>query len=288
MSQSEKTGALDLLASYWTIAGGAYPHTDKEYSPFDFKDRVESAARAGFRGIGLWHADLNHALERRSLGEMRTILDDNGMKFVELEFLTDWFLNGERREKSDMQRRALLEAAEAFGAHHIKVGDFYREKCPMPRLIESFAELCADAKKHGTKIAFELMPFAMIDSLKEALSMVEGAGGESGGLCLDLWHVAKLRIPYEEIRKIPLKYLISVEINDGTLEAPWSLLEDTINHRRLCGDGEFDITGFLAAVRATGYGGPYGIEVLSEELRRWPLDKLTTRAYETTMAQFQK
>jgi sugar phosphate isomerase/epimerase len=80
---------MELLASYWTIAGGAMPHTDHEYSPFDFKDRVEAAARAGFKGMGIWHADLDHILERRSLKEMKQILDDNGMKYLELEFLRD-------------------------------------------------------------------------------------------------------------------------------------------------------------------------------------------------------
>ena len=41
---------VELLASYWTIAGGALPHTDREYSPFDFQDRAEAAAKAGFKG----------------------------------------------------------------------------------------------------------------------------------------------------------------------------------------------------------------------------------------------
>jgi sugar phosphate isomerase/epimerase len=86
---------VELLASYWTIAGGALPHTARDHSPFDFKDRVESAARAGFKGIGLWHSDLAHTLERRSLREMKRILDDNGIKYVELEFLTGWFSDGE-------------------------------------------------------------------------------------------------------------------------------------------------------------------------------------------------
>ena len=72
---------VELLASYWTIAGGALPHTDKEYSPFDFKDRVEAIARAGFKGMGIWHSDLAHILERRSLKEMKQILDGNGMNF---------------------------------------------------------------------------------------------------------------------------------------------------------------------------------------------------------------
>lgn len=80
--------------------------------------------------------------------------------------------------------------------------------------------------------------------------------------------------------------LISVEINDGTFEALWSLHEDTINHRRLCGEGEFNIKGFLNCVERTGYSGPYGIEVLSQELREKPLEHLASRAFKTTIEQF--
>ena len=87
--------SVDLLASYWTISAG-HPHTDREYSPFDFKDRVESASRAGFRGFGLWHADLERVLQKYSLKEMKRILDDYSIQHVELEFLNDWFLEGDR------------------------------------------------------------------------------------------------------------------------------------------------------------------------------------------------
>ena len=276
---------IALLASYWTISG-AYPHTDREYSPFDFQDRVESAARAGFRGFGLWHADLEHVLHKTSLQEMRRVFDDNGIQYVELEFLTDWFLEGEQRKKSEAVRRLLLQAAEVLRAHHIKVGDFQHTAVEMPRLIDAFRDLCADAENCGTKVGFELMPFAMIDSLEGALRLVEGAGKANGGITLDLWHVVKLGIPYEQIARIPLSYLISVELNDGTFSAPWSLHEDTINHRRLCGEGEFDVPGFIQAVQQTGYDGPWGIEVLSERLRKLPLDELTTLSFNTTAAQF--
>jgi sugar phosphate isomerase/epimerase len=280
----------DLLASYWTISAGI-PHTDREYSPFDFKDRVESAARAGFKGFGIWHADLEHTLKRRSLEEMKLILDDNGMQHVELEFLTDWFLEGERKDgertkQSESRKNTLLTAAEALRARHVKVGDFFREKTPMPRLIEAFSTLCAEAAEHGTRIGFELMPFAMLDNLEDSLAMVEGAGASNGGIVLDLWHIVKLKIPYDEVGRIPLQWLVSVELNDGTLEAPWSLHEDTINHRRLCGEGEFDVRGFIECVRKTGYQGPWGIEVLSQELRTKSLDELTQRSFRTTAAQF--
>src|ERR1700690_1012266 len=200
---------VELLASYWTISAGL-PHTDKEYSPFDFKDRVESAARAGFKGFGLWHADLEHVLQHRTLQEMKQIFDDNGIKHIELEFLTDWFLDGDRKLKSDIQRNKLLKAAEILGARHVKVGDFFREKTPMLRLIEAFAALCREAAEHGAKIGFELMPFAMIDTLKDSLTMIEGAGAKNGGIVLDLWHIVKLGIPYAEVRSIPLQYLVGV------------------------------------------------------------------------------
>jgi sugar phosphate isomerase/epimerase len=279
---------VELLASYWTIAGGALPHTDREYSPFDFKDRVEAAAKAGFKGMGIWHADLAHILERRSLKEMKQILDDNNMKYLELEFLTDWFLDGEPKKQSDIRKKMLLTAAETLGAKHVKVGDFFRQKTPMPRLIESFAALCADAADHGTRIVFELMPFAMIDTLKEALTMVDGAAAKNGGIVFDLWHIVKLGIPYEEVARVPPQYLLAVELNDGTFEAPWSLHEDTVNHRRLCGEGEFDVRSFIDCLQKAGYAGPYGIEVLSEELRQKSLEELTTRSFNTTMQQFRR
>ncbi len=279
------TQGIELLASYWTISVGL-PHTDREYSPFDFKDRVESAARAGFNGFGIWHADLEHVLEKYSLPEMKQILDDNGIRHVELEFLTDWFLEGERKQLSDIRKRNLFAAAEALGARHIKVGDFFQEQCSMARLIEAFAMLCEEGAQHGTRIGFELMPFAMIRTLEESLAMVQGAAKANGGIVLDLWHMVKLGIAYEEVGRMPMQYIVGIELNDGTFQAPWSLHEDTINHRRLCGEGEFDVRGFVEVMRKAGYKGPWGIEVLSAELRTRPLEELTERAFQTTMAQF--
>jgi sugar phosphate isomerase/epimerase len=286
-----RTGGLmaknvELLASYWTIAGGALPHTDREHSPFDFKDRAEAIAKAGFKGMGIWHSDLEFILKRRSLKDVKKILDDNGLKHRELEFLADWFRDGVEKRESNIRKEMLMEAAEILEAHHIKVGDFYKKKTPMPKLIESFASLCAEANERGTRILFELMPFAMIDTLAETLEMVEGAGAKNGGIAWDMWHIAKLRIPFEDVAATLTRCEVSVEINDGTFDAPWDLVEDTVNHRRFCGEGEFDVQAFVACLLKAGYTGPWGIEVLSQEIRDKSLEFLTTHAFETTMAQF--
>jgi hypothetical protein len=39
-------------------------------------------------------------------------------------------------------------------------------------------------------------------------------------------------------------------------------------------------------MQGLGYQGPWGIEVLSEEARKWPLERLTTHAYKTTRQMF--
>jgi sugar phosphate isomerase/epimerase len=282
------TTHIDLLGSYWTLAVGAEPHTDHEYSTSDFKERVQSAAQAGFTGIGIWHADLEYTQQKYSLKEMRRILDDYGIKHVELEFLTDWFLDGEAKQRSDIQKRKLLTAAEQLRARSIKVGDFIRQPCPMPRLIERFAGLCKEAESYGTSIGFEMMPFCIIDSLESARALVEGAGAKNGGIFLDLWHIVKIGLNYDDVARFPLKYLAGVELNDGYSKAhsmPDAHIETT-QHRQLCGEGEFDVRGFVERLRKAGWPGPWGIEVLNEKLRWRPIDEVTSRAYGTTLAQF--
>jgi sugar phosphate isomerase/epimerase len=285
-AKAEKLPLPELLGSYWTFAGGALPHTDREFATFEFRDRVEALARAGFRGMGLWHADLAKTLEKRTLKEMQSIFADNGIRHVELEFLTDWFLEGDRRKAADERKKLLLTAAEVFGARHVKVGDFDNSRIEMPKLVEAWRALCKDGAEHGTRILFELMPFSMLTSLKDTLTMLDGAGAKNGGIMFDFWHIEKLRIPYNELRAVPLKYILGVEMNDGYRRPPpeWSLVEETINHRKFCGTGEFDVHAMISALAVAGYHGPYGIEVLSADVRKLPLEEVVTTAFTTTAA----
>jgi sugar phosphate isomerase/epimerase len=177
----------------------------------------------------------------------------------------------------------LFEASEILQAHHVKVGDFYSSVCPMPKITESFAALCAEAEKYGAKIGFEIMGCAMIDNIKDAVTMVENAGANNGGLIIDIYQVANLGMRYEDIRSIPLKHLTSVELNDGTL--PGSPNHDPSN-RTFCGEGEYDIKGFIDCVMDMGYTGPWAIEVISEKLALLPLNEMCTKAFNTSMAQF--
>ncbi|HEY7223629.1 MAG TPA: sugar phosphate isomerase/epimerase [Micromonosporaceae bacterium] len=263
--EADRAESVDLLASYWTLAGPVELHTGREWSLFDVADRVTAAANAGFRGLGLWHDDLLHILQERGLAELRTILDDAGMVHLELEFLSDWFLDPgtQERRHSDQLRRTLLEAAGVLGARHVKVGNFAGRQVPLGLLTERFAELCAEAAEHGTCVAYEFMyRDTTAGSLEAARSVVLGAGAANGGLALDLWHVVDLGVSTAEIRALPTGCVVAAEVSDGPLpRVPGA--RRSLRDRRLPGDGDFDIAGFVAAVRATGFRGPWGVEVLS-------------------------
>jgi len=279
--------SVQLVNAYWTSAGPVEVHFGREWSLYDFAERCAQAAEAGFVGLGLWHSDIEHQLEQRSFEDMRRALDDNGLRCHELEFLGDWFLDedDEARKAADARRRMLFDAAGALDAHHIKAGNIGGPACEMPRLQETYAELVADAARHcSAKLLYEFMPFDVnVNSIEKALEVMDGV--DNTGVVIDTWHMSKLGIKPEDLRKIPLERLGWVELSDGQYENMEDTLDEVINRRKLPGEGEFDIRGYVEVCQDMGYAEPWGVEVLSEDLRALPIDEMFRRAYESAAAQ---
>ena len=128
-----------------------------------------------------------------------------------------------------------------------------------------------ETNRHDALIVYEFMPFDVnVHDVDAALEVVEGAGAENGGLAIDTWHMSKLEISPDDLRRVPLEYLSWIELSDGQFETMDDPIDEVINHRNLPGEGEFDIRGYIEAAQDDGYAGPWGVEVLSEELRNKP------------------
>jgi sugar phosphate isomerase/epimerase len=278
---------VDLVGLYWTTSGPVVVHYGRAWRLFDWADRCAAAREVGFAGLGIWHADFEHLLETHKLQELKQIFDDNGLRHLELEFLMDWFLDpdDERRIASDRTRELLLEAAAVLDAHHVKVGNIPGVPAELSQLNERFGELCDEAAdRTSAKIVYEFMPFDVnVRSVDAARAVVEGT---KGGIAIDTWHMSKLGIEPDELRDIPIEQLSWIELSDGYADDMDDPVEETINHRHLPGEGEFDVRAYVDAARDHGYPGPWGVEVLSEELRNNPIDVIFRRAYDATAAQF--
>ncbi len=277
---------VDLIACYWTL-GGAYQFGEHYQSPWDFRDRVEAAARAGYAGFGLKHADLMLTLGRYGYDGVRAILADNGIRHLELEALFDWYMDGEARQRSDRMRLDLLTAAEKLGARHVKAAGAFVGSAPArEQMTEALQQLAAEARDAGTVIALEPIAFSQIPDLETAIGVLGDAAGRGAGLMLDIWHVTRAGMTFSAIARLPSEWIACAELDDGTADPVGSPIEDTLDRRRLCGEGEFDIGGFIAAVRGAGYDGPFGVEIIAAEQRRRPLDEAARRSFETTASQF--
>jgi sugar phosphate isomerase/epimerase len=264
-----------LVNLFWSAAG-VFPG-EGEVSPFDFVERVASTARAGFSGISFWHADLEAICAKRPLSEVRRILDDHGVGACEVAFIEDWYAEGERRAASDRRRKWVLEAAEALGAPHVKAGDRRTTPGEPERIREAFAELCEDAAAHGVRVGYEFMKVSFVHSLADCLAMVGDA--PNGGLIVDIAHTNAIGISNADLARIPGGRIVSVELSDN-MRGPTGY---DVTARRFCGEGELDVTGFVAAVRAAGYRGPWAVEVVNRALLDWPLDQINETGFRTTL-----
>jgi sugar phosphate isomerase/epimerase len=279
------TSDSDLVAQYWTVSGRgpADAEAGHGWSPFSLEERCAAAQRLGFRGIGLFWADIEHLLEDRALADIRRVLDEHDIAVLELEYLWDWFLPAEdpRRQAADRVQELLFSAAAELGARHVKVGNIAGAPCARDELTRRFAELCdRAAERHDALIVYEFTPFdPNVGGLDAALALVGGAGRPNGAVALDTWHLAKLGIEPDELRRIPPELIGWVELSDGRFHGDVDLGAEGVDHRHVPGEGEFPLADYVAVCRELGYDGPWGVEVLSAAERALPMEEMFRRAH---------
>lgn len=279
----DRTAADELLATCWTTAGDAAPSREDWRSPVPLRERIEAAAAAGFTGFGVLAVDLAVAEREHGLSGIRTMLADNGIAHLELEGLPDWWSGGPARARSDELRRFLLTAAEALGARHLKVTpDTSGAPWEPEHWAAEFALLAAQAADAGARLGIEFLPWSNIPTVHDALRLVEEGGHPAGGIVVDVWHVERAGTTPAELAVLPLHRIVGVELDDADAEVVGTLFEDTVERRRYCGEGSFDLAGITAALRAAGWSGPWGVEILSTGHRR--LDVRQAAAHAATTA----
>ncbi|GAA1997440.1 sugar phosphate isomerase/epimerase family protein [Microbacterium ulmi] len=277
--------SVALLATCWTTAGSAGPLIDNDFSEFSLLERISAAAEAGYTGFGLLLEDLQVAEKTVGWTQVRDHLRSSGIEHIEIEMLNDWFRSGPERVKSDQDRRYLLRAARFFRPRHVKVGGSIdlSERFSPELYGRALSWVCDDFAEVGCAVAFELMPHGVVDTIEKGVAMIDVANRPNAGLMLDLWHLTRSPSTIGDIAALPGHYITGVELDDGPLEPVRGddLLYETLHDRKLPGEGEMDVAGFVAAVRATGFNGPWGVEMISDEHRRRGLAEQARESFRT-------
>ncbi|QIO06456.1 sugar phosphate isomerase/epimerase family protein [Acinetobacter shaoyimingii] len=279
---------LELIAAYFTIGGDVYPGAPSEVSPFSFAHRVQAAAEAGYKGVGLVHNDLMAVADKLGYKQMRQILNEFGMKYFEIEILEHWYRSGEIRRQSDKIRAEMLEVAAEVGVSTIKLGSGPADDpLNIELMTENFAKIADQAAVSDTAVMIEFMPFCNLNTLAPAIEIAQNANRKNAGILLDIWHVARANIDFNDIRSIPQHLIKGIELDDANRYPLENLFLDTIHKRQLPGDGDLDLALFIDAVKSTGFAGPWGVEVISEVHRKKPLQQMAQESFEKTIRYFQ-
>jgi sugar phosphate isomerase/epimerase len=273
----------EYICSSHTISGVA--PGSAVASRHGFAARVAACAAAGYTGMCLHFRDY---AEQRQAGvsdaELRAVLNQHGMKHISVEFLTDWFMDGETGEIARRNEVVAFQAAAAFGATSLNVGpDLVDRNVPIEIMQARFAALCARGAQHGIAIALELVAWGNVRDVDTALRVIDGVA--NAGLAIDAWHVFRADVPLGDLKRIPPERVLCVQVNDADAEARGGLAADTMN-RKLCGQGTFDLAGFATTLDAIGVAVPFSVEVIAPELNTLDLHEAARLSFQTAKTCF--
>jgi sugar phosphate isomerase/epimerase len=269
-----------LAVSYWTLAG-AVPSTPARFS---FAERAAAAAKAGFTGIGLRFDDWERNLAAGLGGaEQRRILDDHGLRLVEMEMIYGWASDDPaERERARQIEESLYAAADALNGRQVHAGQEVAGLPPMDRVVERFGALCDRAAAHGVLVALAFTPWSGIPDATVANQIVRLVGRPNAGVLVDTWHYFRGARDPQAMRDIGADRIIGVQINDADVEVIGPLREDGRHRRRLPGEGSFDLVGFVRLLDEMGVRAPIAVEVTSETMASLPVDEAARLAYDAT------
>jgi sugar phosphate isomerase/epimerase len=231
-----------------------------------------AAVAGGFSSVATWPVDVTqHMGSGRRVAEYRHVLADAGVTIDSVDGVFAWAHPYSTPRVREHEEHWWLGIAAELGARC--VGAYGHAVMPgVDELSERFAQLCDRAREHGLSVGIEPAPWISLSDPAAALAVWERAGWpDNGGVLLDSWHFFRGCVELESLARLPARSIVSVQLADGEERTlVWSdadLLDETMHHRLLPGDGEFDLEGFVGALDEAGAEVPIVLEVLNDELR---------------------
>ena len=268
-------GPDDLILSHFSLG---------RFRPFE--ERVRAAAEAGFAAMGLYVGDYQRLrAEGARDADLRAVLDQYGLRVVEIEALRGWSATGPDRAAYRAAERSAFALSDALGpGHHVQVVGPYTGT--LDDAAEAFAGVCDRAAEHGLAAAIEFLPeMSNIPDAASAMQIVTAAGRANGGICLDSWHHFRGANDDDMLRAIPAEAILTVQFNDGPRQrVDPDYYTDCTRHRNVPGDGDFDLAGFLRVVDEMGVRLPLSVEVMSVDLQSRPAGEVARRLAEAPRA----
>ncbi|MCD7059583.1 bifunctional sugar phosphate isomerase/epimerase/4-hydroxyphenylpyruvate dioxygenase family protein [Pelagibacterium xiamenense] len=234
----------------------------------DFQEKLDAIAAAGFNGVEIFENDfLTYDASPAEVGRM---VRDRGLAITLFQPFRDFegFPEPYRSRAFDRAARK-FDVMNQMGADLVLVCSNTSPASlgGIDRAAADFAELGALGKKHGIRIGYEALAWGRhINDHRDAWEIVRRADHPNVGLILDSFHTLSRGIDPNSIRSIPGDKIFIVQLADAP-RIDMDLLFWSRHFRNMPGEGDLPVLDFTRAVAATGYDGPWSLEIFNDQFR---------------------
>lgn len=134
-------------------------------------------------------------------------------------------------------------------------------------LVEQLGTAAEIAARRGKRIAYEALAWgSAVNDYRHAANIVAAVDNPALGTCLDSFHILSRGDDPAGIADLAAQSIFFLQLADAP-RMSMDILQWSRHHRCLPGQGNFDLQTFIRAVQASGYQGPWSLEIFSDIFR---------------------
>ncbi|MCZ4292309.1 bifunctional sugar phosphate isomerase/epimerase/4-hydroxyphenylpyruvate dioxygenase family protein [Hoeflea alexandrii] len=234
----------------------------------DLREKLAAIAAAGFDGIEIFENDfLAFDGGPREVGRM---VRDHGLEIVLFQPFRDFEgLPEPHRARAFERAERKFDVMEELGTDLVLVCSNVSPAAlgGIDRAADDLRQLGERAARRNLRIGYEALAWGRhVWDHRDAWEIVRRADHSNVGLIVDSFHTFARKIDPQSIRSIPGDKIFFVQLADAPL-IDMDLLYWSRHFRTMPGQGDLDVTAFSGAVAATGYAGPWSLEIFNDQFR---------------------
>ncbi|MBY4381396.1 TIM barrel protein [Rhodococcus fascians] len=247
-------------------------------------EKMRAIAEAGFDGFEVFEPDLISSPDLPA---------DIAKKAADLGLTVDLYQPFRDADSDDPDQfaRNLVRAERKFDVME-QLGCDLLLVCSSPlagavreddMLIEQMATLAERAHRRGLRLAYEALAWGShVATYRHAWDIVRQVDHPALGTCLDSFHILSRGDDPSGIREIPGEKIFFVQLADAP-HLVMDVLQWSRHHRCFPGQGNFDLATFGADVVASGYTGPWSLEIFNDVFRHSDTGRTASDAHRSLL-----
>ena len=231
-------------------------------------EKLKTIAAAGFDTVEIFENDL--ICFDGSPREVARMCGDLGLKICALQPFRDFEGMPEPQRKQAFRRaERKFDLMEELGTDLLLVCSNVSPISlgGIDRAAEDLRELGERASARGLRVGYEALAWGRhVNDYRDAWEIVRRTDHRAIGIILDSFHTLAPGLPLAQIRAIPADRIFLVQLADAP-QLDLDVLSWSRHFRCFPGQGDLPVDEFVQAVDATGYKGPFSLEIFNDQFR---------------------